>query len=137
MRILVTGGGGMVGQAVSERLTALGHQIVRLLRPASQASPGRQGGDGHSGLGDRPAAAWWDIPAGRIDLSGAGPLDAVIHLAGESLPGLWTRRKRERILASRRTGNRHPQGKSTRGKRFENFTRNSPRRRPKGMSRTR
>lgn len=104
MRILVTGGGGMVGQAVSERLTALGHQIVRLLRPASQASPGRQGGGGHSGLGDRPAAAWWDIPAGRIDLSGAGPLDAVIHLAGESLPGLWTRRKRERILVSRRDG---------------------------------
>jgi len=101
MRILVTGGGGMVGRAVSERLTALGHQIVRLLRPPSQASPSRQGGDGQ---GDRPAAAWWDIPAGRIDLSGAGSLDAVIHLAGEPLPGLWTRRKRERILASRRDG---------------------------------
>ncbi len=104
MRILVTGGGGMVGRAVSERLTALGHQIVRLLRPASQASPGRQGAGGSGAQGDRPAAAWWDIPAGRIDLSGAGPLDAVIHLAGESLVGLWTRRKRERILASRRDG---------------------------------
>lgn len=100
MRILVTGGGGLVGRAVIDHLAALGHQIVRLLRPASNIPPSRQ----PPGQGDRPGGPWWDIPAGRIELAGAGPIDAAIHLAGENIMGLWTRGKRERILTSRRDG---------------------------------
>ena len=127
MRILITGGGGLVGRAVIDRLTALGHQTIRLLRPASEVAPGRQpaGGAADSqgtAAGDdsqasgapagrqggeqagHPAGPWWDIPAGRIDLSQAGAIDAVIHLAGENIMGLWTAGKRERILTSRRDG---------------------------------
>ena len=46
----------------------------------------------------------WDVTAGEIDLTSAGKIDAVIHLAGESVAGRWSKKKRARILNSRRDG---------------------------------
>jgi uncharacterized protein (TIGR01777 family) len=42
----------------------------------------------------------------EIDQAGLEGLDAVVHLAGESIAGRWTADKRERILASRVHGTR-------------------------------
>ena len=44
--------------------------------------------------------------AGEIDLTSAGKIDAVVHLAGENVAGRWTKKKRARILNSRRDGTR-------------------------------
>lgn len=83
MNILLTGASGLIGAALRPGLTARGHQVVPLLRQ-------RQAG-----------AAYWNPARGEIDLQHCGPLDAVIHLAGETVAQRWTAGAKERICASR------------------------------------
>ena len=87
MRIAVSGSTGLVGSAVVPALAMAGHSVVRLVRPGSAAR-----------------GVSWDPAAGTIDLEGLNGIDAVIHLAGESLVGVWTAEKKRRILASREQG---------------------------------
>ena len=90
MTILITGGRGLIGSALTEHWRALGHRVVIVSRSAK---------------GEDMLA--WDPAAGEIDLSTIDSLDAVVHLAGENLAeGRWTDAKKERILESRRLGTR-------------------------------
>ena len=90
MRILVSGASGLIGNALIPYLKMRGHEILRLTRHA------RRQGD-----------IEWDPETGKLDLSEAGKLDAVIHLAGENIAeGRWSSRKKERILSSRQQGTR-------------------------------
>lgn len=91
MRIAITGSSGLVGRALVRDLERAGNEITRVVRRV----PG-----GHS------SAVHWDPAAGRIDAAGLEGHAAVIHLAGESLLGLWTAGKRARIRASRVEGTR-------------------------------
>jgi UDP-glucose 4-epimerase len=69
MRTLITGGYGFVGQALSRRLTELGHDVVRLARkPVPPGSPSTVVGD----LRDRAAVA---------QVIADGGFDGVVHLA--------------------------------------------------------
>lgn len=88
MKILVTGSRGLVGSALVRHLTGMGHFVVRLVR----SQPDRDRGD-----------LAWDPISGRIDRGKMEDLDAVVHLAGEPILGLWTRSKRERLYSSRVT----------------------------------
>ncbi len=84
MQIGITGATGFVGGAVAEALRGRDDTVV----PFS-----RRGGSGRRTFSlDRPA-----------DVSG---LDGLVHLAGESILGLWTREKRRRIMESRVEGTR-------------------------------
>jgi uncharacterized protein (TIGR01777 family) len=86
MRILVTGSSGLVGSALVPSLTAAGHQVERLVRKAN------------AGAGE----VRWNPDAGQIDRERLEDLDAVFHLAGESIAsGRWTKAKKERIRDSR------------------------------------
>lgn len=92
LRILISGSSGLIGSALAPFLTAGGHTVIRLVRG------GITGGEG---------TACWDPAMGWIEAGRLGKVDAVIHLAGETLNGLrWTRRKKERILGSRVMGTR-------------------------------
>ncbi len=52
-------------------------------------------------------AVRWDPSAGTIDVAGLEGVDAVVHLAGESIAeGRWTSAKKARILESRVRGTR-------------------------------
>lgn len=84
MKVLVTGASGFIGQALSAELEATGHAVVSLRR-----------GDGSPG---------WDPARGRIDPGALEGVDAVVHLAGESIGGRWTTSKKARILQSRVSG---------------------------------
>ncbi len=86
MKILVTGSSGLIGSAVVRHLTAQGHFVVRLVRK----NPDRSRGD-----------IQWDPTTGRIERAALEKLDAVVHLAGEPIFGLWTAEKKQRIHRSR------------------------------------
>ncbi|MCO5061039.1 MAG: TIGR01777 family oxidoreductase [Kiritimatiellae bacterium] len=86
MKVLVTGSTGLIGSALVRHLTTHGHYVIRLVR----RNPDRSRGD-----------IAWDPATGRVERNGLEKLDAVIHLAGESLFGLWTEEKKRRIHRSR------------------------------------
>ena len=85
MKIIVAGGAGYVGRALVGSLVGDGHEVVVLSRRPETVR-------------ELPArVAPWDSAFSEVD--GAG---AVVNLAGVSIGGpLWTRRRKEAILASR------------------------------------
>ena len=96
MRILITGGAGLIGRALIDLLLPEGHEITVLSR--------------HPGRASLPAGvtlARWD----GVSTDGWGQMmdgmDAVVNLAGESiagkgtLPARWTPGRKRRILQSR------------------------------------
>jgi len=84
MIIGITGGTGFIGQAVRQELSARGDTPVLFSR--------REGSGRRLFSLTRP-----------LDVAGC---DGLVHLAGESILGLWTREKRRRILESRVEGTR-------------------------------
>ena len=91
MRILLTGASGLIGRALAAFLTDDGHQVVGLTRSRTPTR-GRQ--------------ISWDPDAGVIPADELEDFDAVVHLAGETIMGRWTRAKKARILQSRVKGTR-------------------------------
>jgi uncharacterized protein (TIGR01777 family) len=89
MHVLVSGASGLIGSALVAQLTADRHQVTRLVR--------RRAGEG--------SISWNPLSPG-LDLSGAGRLDAVVHLAGENVAQRWTDAARARIRDSRVLGTR-------------------------------
>lgn len=90
MQVLVTGATGMVGAALEAFLRMRGHRVRRVTRNPSRESD-----------------MLWDPDAGRLELSEDDPIDAVVHLAGESIAGgRWSEERKRRILESRRAGTR-------------------------------
>lgn len=91
MRIIIAGGTGMIGTALTKSLILDGHQVWILSRnPSTLNMP-----EGARGVS-------WD----GITTTGWGSLvsqvDAIVNLAGESLgSGLWTKARKLRITSSR------------------------------------
>jgi uncharacterized protein (TIGR01777 family) len=88
-RIAVTGGSGLIGTALIQRLRQGGHRIIQLVR--------RRAGAGEVS---------WDPAGGRLDPVALEGLDAVIHLAGENVGTRWTAARKRRIRESRVSGTR-------------------------------
>jgi uncharacterized protein (TIGR01777 family) len=89
LTVAISGASGLVGSALASFLVAGRHGVRRVVR-----GPATRAGD-----------VSWDPAAGRIDAGGLDGVDAVVHLAGENIAsGLWTKRKKERIRASRVRG---------------------------------
>ncbi|HYY30947.1 MAG TPA: TIGR01777 family oxidoreductase [Chthoniobacterales bacterium] len=88
MHIGITGASGFIGRQTVREALSRGHRVT----PFSRKS-------GISFSGCEPARYF-----GReLDLNG---IEAIIHLAGESILGLWTKSKRDKILRSRIDGTR-------------------------------
>jgi len=89
MKILVTGASGLIGSALIPFLTTGGHEVLRLVRQRNGSA----------------SSVHWSPSQGEIDAKALEGLDAVIHLAGESIAdGRWTEAKKNRILKSRTEG---------------------------------
>ena len=89
MKILIAGSHGMVGSAVTRRLTECGHEIVRLVRHA----PG-------------PGEVWWDPEARQVDAAGLEGFDGVVQVASMPWPMRWTAKAKQKIQANRVDTNR-------------------------------
>lgn len=92
MRVVITGGSGLIGRAVAALLAAQGHEVVVLSRDPERVR----------GLPAGVRAARWDghSAAGWEALLEAG--SAVINLAGEAIAaGRWSEERKRRIRASR------------------------------------
>jgi uncharacterized protein (TIGR01777 family) len=90
MKVLVTGARGLIGSALGEALARQEHEVVSLTRSAP-AGPGE---------------FRWDPGRGAIDRDAFAGVDAVVHLAGETVAGRWTDAKKRRIRDSRVHGTR-------------------------------
>ncbi len=89
MNILISGASGLVGSALTRSLRVGGHRVRRLVRRRPVAED----------------AAFWDPAAGDLDPGALFGVDAVVHLAGESVAGgRWTAAKKRRITDSRVAG---------------------------------
>ena len=89
MNILITGGTGFIGSALSRELSNSGHKVIITSR---RKTPPKL---------ENIEIVRWDIqtPLSSEIMSG---IDAVINLAGESLiSGRWTKKRKERIMSSR------------------------------------
>ncbi len=92
MRIIITGGTGLIGTALAKSLVSDNHEVIVLTR-----NPNRQ-----TGLPSSVQLVQWDAESA----SGWGTLadgaDAIVNLAGEGIAeGRWTPERKERIYKSR------------------------------------
>jgi uncharacterized protein (TIGR01777 family) len=94
MIVLIAGGTGMIGRAVSEELALQGHEAHTLTRSAEVAEA-------------YPTAHLWDPGSDSLDLDSiatdaGGPIDVIINLAGSSISKMpWTTARKSDILQSR------------------------------------
>lgn len=83
--ILMTGASGLVGTQLKALLQTMGHIVTPIQR---HLRPGEEG-------------IRWDIENQILELDPNDHFDAVIHLAGENISGIWTEAKKEAIFDSR------------------------------------
>ncbi len=88
MRIGITGASGFIGSAIIAKANDDGHTVVGYSRKAGKIIPGTEETRDYS-------------DPEHADYSG---LDSIIHLAGESILGIWTEGKKERVMDSRVQG---------------------------------
>ncbi len=87
MKVLISGGSGLVGSALANSLRSDGHVVSLFIRPGGKAAPGD---------------VLWNPSRATVDVPALEGLDAIVHLSGASIAdGRWTD-KRKAILRSSR-----------------------------------
>ena len=87
--VLITGGTGLIGTALSKLLSERGHNIIILTRdPTSNVQPPTS----------NVQYANWDIKAQSIDANAIKQSDHIIHLAGANVADKrWTKKQKKEI----------------------------------------
>ncbi len=98
MRVLITGVTGFIGQRLAQVLSEAGHEIWGLSRNPDKARRKLPA------LGDVFA---WNPVAQQPPGDSLQGVEAVVHLAGETVVGRWTRKKKQRIEDTRVIGTRN------------------------------
>lgn len=87
--ILITGGTGLVGSALTKLLVAKNYQVIILTRKAKPAE-------------GAVSYAEWDPTAGTIDINAVQQADMIVHLAGANVgEKRWTKKRKQEIADSR------------------------------------
>jgi hypothetical protein len=85
LKILISGGSGLIGSALVPRLREAGHTVVQLVRREPKNS----------------AEVRWDPTRGDLDPADLTGIEAAIHLSGASVNRRWTQSSRRVIRESR------------------------------------
>jgi len=88
--VLITGGTGMIGQALAKQLIAKGYEVIILTRNPKRSS--------------RPHLTYakWDVAKQEIDVVAVGKANCIVHLAGEGVADKrWTDKRKQAIVDSR------------------------------------
>ncbi len=93
MKIAVTGATGLIGTALCDSLRKDGIEILAISRRRSSMPSGVQ-------------AVYWNPETGDFDAKSIDGIDAVVHLAGESIASRWSRAQKKRLYSSRIEGTR-------------------------------
>jgi uncharacterized protein (TIGR01777 family) len=93
--VLITGGTGMIGRALTKALLGKGYEVIILTRSPS----------GKSNEHPRLSYAGWDISRQEIDKTAIAKSDFIIHLAGAAVAEKrWTEKRKKEIVESRIAG---------------------------------
>ena len=88
--ILITGGTGLIGKALTQMLTAKGHKVIILSRNAKASNDSNM------------SYAVWDIKKQTIDAKAIAGADYIIHLAGAGVADKrWSKSRKQEIVDSR------------------------------------
>lgn len=87
LRVGITGQSGLIGTHLAAYLGTAGHEVVPFVRRARKKNE-----------------ISWDSARGALDPGDLEGLDAIVHLAGESVSHRWTTERKTAILGSRLTG---------------------------------
>lgn len=90
-KILITGATGLIGTQLSQQLEALGYSLKIVTRQISSAKK----------LNLKAQMIEWDLNLSELSSEHFQDVFCVIHLAGESIDGRWTAKKKQMILQSR------------------------------------
>ncbi|MEY2599158.1 MAG: hypothetical protein RLZZ142_1417 [Verrucomicrobiota bacterium] len=111
MTLGITGASGLIGRFLADLALRRGHEVIAF----SRSAPGAQTGVPAQAPAHAPRASSFSLPGCTVRPFPALPsdpppdfqgCDAVVHLAGESVIGIWTQAKQERIRQSRLQGTR-------------------------------
>jgi uncharacterized protein (TIGR01777 family) len=89
--VLITGGTGLVGRALSRLLTEVGYRVIILSRRSGTAT-------------DNKLITWaqWDVARQTIDVEALQQADYIVHLAGANVADKrWTNSRKKEIINSR------------------------------------
>ncbi|MEI9911894.1 MAG: TIGR01777 family oxidoreductase [Bacteroidota bacterium] len=93
--VLITGGTGLIGKAVTKALLERNHHIIIL---------SRNGGDNQRSVANLSYAKW-NIEEQTIDKDAIAKADYIIHLAGAGVADKrWTKKRKQEIVSSRVKG---------------------------------
>lgn len=88
--ILITGGTGLLGSALTKLLTEKGHKVIVLSRKLKSSDNANI------------SYSSWDVKAQTIDKKAVSAADYIVHLAGESVAEKkWTKDRKKEIVESR------------------------------------
>lgn len=86
--VLISGGTGLVGRALSKKLVTQGHEVRVLSRTPKQSG--------------NVKSFFWDVEQQQIDIAAFEGLDHIVHLAGEGIADKrWTDQRKQEIIRSR------------------------------------
>src|SRR6266404_80674 len=92
MKVLITGATGLIGTALQQSFSEKGYEMLLASRKERE---------GHENI-------QWDVETGFSEPEKLEGIDAVVHLAGESVSGFrWTDEKKKAIRDSRVLGTRN------------------------------
>ncbi|HMK17284.1 MAG TPA: TIGR01777 family oxidoreductase [Chitinophagaceae bacterium] len=91
--VLITGGTGMIGKALTQALIERGFNVIILTRHIN---------DQQKTKNDKLSYAIWDVEKQTIDKNAFAKADYIIHLAGASVAEKrWTKKRKQEIVSSR------------------------------------